>query len=60
MKRISVFVAEPQYRAFQELATERGVPYSELIREALSRYLRDHGKPAEKADRKRVGARKRS
>jgi predicted DNA binding CopG/RHH family protein len=60
MKRISVFIAEPQYRAFQELASEQGRPYSELIREALSRYLRDHGKPAEKAERKRGATRRRS
>lgn len=60
MKRISIFIAEPQYRGLQDLAAERGRPYSELIRDALATYLRDRGAPAKKADRQRGRTRQRS
>ena len=39
MKRISLFITDPQYRHFQELGTLRDRPAAELIREALDRYL---------------------
>ncbi len=38
--RFTLYIAEPQYEHFQELAAERGQPYSELIRQALNQYLR--------------------
>ncbi len=40
MRRINIYIADPQYAEFQRLARERGRPYSELIREALDHYLR--------------------
>lgn len=57
MKRITLYIAEPQYEAFQALAATRQQPYSELVREALNRYLADEG---EKTARKRVRPRKRA
>ena len=59
MKRISVFISERQYEQFQKLGKAEGRPYSELIREALSQYLRRHGASAAKTGRKRVAPRKR-
>ena len=40
MKRISLFVSEPQYQRFRQLARVAGRPYAELVREALDSYLR--------------------
>jgi hypothetical protein len=63
VKRISLFLAEPQFAAFQQLARESGRPYSELIREALDGYLRGHPRAdalKQKAERPRAGTRKRS
>jgi len=52
MRRISVYISEPQYGDFQALAANQGRPYSELIREALSQYLRrQHGGPARRRPR---------
>lgn len=60
MKRISIFLGEPQVAAFQALANERGRPYAELIREALDVFLRQRGRTVKpKADRKRAQTRKR-
>jgi hypothetical protein len=39
MKRISVFISEPQRALLQELGQRRGRPVAELIREALDCYL---------------------
>jgi len=43
MKRISVFISERQYEQFKGLGRAEERPYSELIREALSQYLRRRG-----------------
>ena len=62
MKRINIYIAEPQYEQFHALAESQGRPYSELIREALDQYLRRQGaprQPSKRADRKRVATRKR-
>ena len=40
MKPISVHVAEDDYRDFKALATLRGRPIAELIREAMADYLK--------------------
>ncbi len=40
MKPISVHVAEDHYRSFKVLATLRGRPVAELIREAMAAYLK--------------------
>jgi len=40
MRRISLYISEPQYDQFQALAASTGRPYSELIREALGQYLK--------------------
>lgn len=40
MKPISVHVAEDHYRDFKALATLRGRPVAELIREAMAAYLK--------------------
>jgi hypothetical protein len=45
LKRISLFIAEPQYEAFQALAASQGRPYAELVRDALDQYLRERGTP---------------
>ncbi len=61
MRRVNLYISEPQYQGFQKLATERDQSYSELIREALNQYLRKQetlSRP-KKAGRKRAGARKR-
>jgi len=63
VKRISIFLSEPQVDAFQKLSAESGRPYAELIREALDAYLRDKGRthPAKsKTERPRAVTRKRS
>ena len=59
MKRISVFIPERQLEQFQKLGSAEDRPYSELIREALSQYLRRHDASVAKAGRKRVAPRKR-
>lgn len=47
MKRVTLYISDPQYSGVQELAEQRGRPYSELIREALEQYLRREAqKPA--------------
>ena len=56
MRRVTLYISEPQYQQFQELAATRGQAYSELIREALNRYLRAQAR----TDRKRASTRKRS
>ena len=61
MRRVNLYIAEPQYQGFQKLAAQRGQSYSELIREALNQYLRKQetlSRP-KKAGRKRAAARKR-
>jgi hypothetical protein len=60
MKRVSVFLSEPQIEGFQALAKELGRPSAELIREALDDFLRRRRPPpTRKPERKRVTARKR-
>ena len=59
MKRISVFISERQYEQFRELGRAEERPYSELIREALSQYLRRRGAWVAKPGRLRAGTRKR-
>ena len=62
MKRINIYIAEPQYEQLNALAERQGRPYSELIREALDQYLRRQGaprQPSKRTDRKRVATRKR-
>ena len=57
MRRVTLYISEPHYQRFLELAAERGQAYSELIRDAMNRYLRTQGK---KTERKRATTRKRS
>ncbi len=62
MKRISVFIGEPQYQQFLELANVKGRPYAELIREALDDYLRTQTRERRigKTERGRARTRRRS
>ncbi len=61
VRRISLFLSEPQIAAFQALSRQAGRPYAELVREALDEYLRRKGvSQAIKAERLRAGTRKRS
>ncbi len=55
MKRVTLYIAEPQYKQFQALAERQGRPYSELIRQALDQYLRQEGvqRQPKRADRQR-------
>jgi hypothetical protein len=39
MRRISLFITDPQYKHFQDLGRERDRPVAELVRDALDRYL---------------------
>ena len=57
VKRISVFLSEPQVKRFKALAKELGRPYAELIRDALDEYLRQRGSTTKKAERPRAGTR---
>ena len=59
MKRISVFISERQYEQLRELGRTEDRPYSKLIREALSQYLRRRGAWVAKPGRLRVVTRKR-
>jgi hypothetical protein len=40
MKRISVFIAVPQYTALHALAHHRGLTLAELIRRAIEQFLK--------------------
>lgn len=60
MKRISIFVSEPQYVAFLKLAENQGRPYAELIREALDLYLRERSSPRGKSAPRRAATRRRA
>lgn len=42
MKRTSLFFSEVQLRELQRLATKRGRPVSELIRQALDEFIDRH------------------
>ncbi|MGE0490985.1 MAG: ribbon-helix-helix domain-containing protein [Vulcanimicrobiota bacterium] len=41
MKPISIYVGERDYQEFKSLSARLGRPVAELIREAMSRYLRE-------------------
>jgi hypothetical protein len=41
MKRISLFLSDPQVAKFKALGKRLDRPYAELIREALDEYLRN-------------------
>jgi hypothetical protein len=43
MKRISIYVSEPQHAGFHALGQRRGLKASELMRQALDEYLERHG-----------------
>lgn len=61
MRRISLFLSEPQVAKFKALATTLDRPYAELIREALDEYLRQKEQTGElKTERPRAVTRKRS
>ncbi len=61
MKRVCLFLSEPQIAAFQALAEERDRPSAELIREALDDFLRRRAPDsAQTAERKRAATRRRS
>lgn len=53
MRRISLFLSEPQVEGFKALAQELDRPYSELIRDALDQYLRER-RTTKKAERPRA------
>jgi hypothetical protein len=62
MRRVSVFITDPQYQHFADLGRERDRPVAELIREALDRYLLTAGavppstsRPPKPAKRRRGG-----
>jgi metal-responsive CopG/Arc/MetJ family transcriptional regulator len=59
VKRISIFLSDPQVEGFKALARERDRPYSELIRDALDEYLRQRGSTTKKTERPRGSTRKR-
>ncbi len=59
MKRISVFISDLQYEQFKGLGRAEERPYSELIREALSQYLRRRDAWVAKPGRLRAVTRKR-
>jgi predicted DNA-binding protein len=61
VKRTSLFLSEPQLRAFQKLARRQDRPAAELIREALDEYLRNRiGLDTKKSERPRATTRERS
>ena len=61
VKRISLFLSEPQVTSFKALGRSLDRPYAELIREALDEFLRQRGKTVKpKAERPRAVTRKRS
>lgn len=43
MRRTNIYLSEPQHRALRSLADQRGVPMSEMIREAIEAWLSDQG-----------------
>lgn len=60
MKRVSLFLSEPQIQAFEALRKELDRPVAELIREALDDFLRRRGSDlAPQTERKRAVTRKR-
>ena len=59
MKRVSLYLSEPQIEAFQSLAQQRDRPVAELIREALDEFLRNRGGHTAKPGRKRAATRRR-
>jgi hypothetical protein len=60
VKRISLFLSDPQVAAFKTLARDLDRPYAELIRDALDQYLRQRDPTSKKAERPRAATRKRS
>jgi hypothetical protein len=45
MKTITINVSEPVYEAFRQASRRQGRPTSELIREAMESYRRQHLRP---------------
>ena len=45
MKTITINVSEPVYEEFRRASTGTGRPTSELIREAMEQYRREHLRP---------------
>jgi len=43
MKPISIHVSEPAYQELKALAAREGLPVAEIIRQAMSEYLEEHG-----------------
>lgn len=43
MRRTNIYLDEPQHRALRSLAAQRGVPMSEMIREAIEAWLSNQG-----------------
>lgn len=42
MKRIAVFLSDPQWAALRALAQKLGLSFSEVLRRAIDDYLRKH------------------
>jgi len=40
MKRISTYIAQPQYQALLAMARERGLTFAELLRRAIEQFLK--------------------
>jgi hypothetical protein len=60
VKRISLFLSDPQVAKFKALGKQLDRPYAELIREALDEFLRNREQIGElKAERPRAVTRKR-
>jgi hypothetical protein len=43
MKRIHLFLSQPQWVALVALAKARGLSFSEMVRRVIDEYLREHG-----------------
>lgn len=43
MRRTNIYLSDPQHRALRALADQRGVPMSEMIREAIEKWLSAQG-----------------
>jgi predicted DNA binding CopG/RHH family protein len=43
MKRITVFISQPQFAALKRLAQAQGISFAEVLRRALDAFLRQSG-----------------
>jgi len=57
MKRVTLYLSDPQYRRLQDIAARTDRPYSELVRKAIDAYL-EQSATAEAASRRAQTRRK--